>query len=522
MNRCGQFLISQSGARPDMPRVPVTPRPSRTAAWAIDARLAWIVLALMIFSLPFIKEGDLGVFGATIAATVACLLALASVGYELTSFVSIVALTHFLFFPVAVWGNLLLPEMVVRWDLWVSSDLAMWGCAAGVLALGLGAFISGRLVTPIRKNFFSSRTSALPSFKFNLMLVLLIVPICLVQLFLGLYYHSAITESKMQNLFYVNLITMAQFISHAGIFLQTFRYCRTRSPRDGYWAIAFCMLHIIILMPSGSRTGALAFFPLLVLAYLKWESNTWRKVVAVMATLVLIPALIYGMGKYRGLKYVEFLSFNEKLDTSLQTPLMFYTKGGRELIPLAEVISRFSDYAAVGRIIAYTPDSIPYRGGEQLEKLWQIFVPGFLKLIPDRINLNDGADLCDLYGITKSRFMTGTSPSMIIGDLFSRWGWVGVALGMALIGFILRQIDLRLLRRWDTFTVLFFVLFGRYVMMLVSSSLINVAVVFTRELLVMALVAYALARWSNLESPCHNPAGRLPVPRRFSGRIEHL
>ena len=242
---------------------------------------------------------------------------------------------------------------------------------------------------------------------------------------------------------------------------------------------------------------------------------------AVLVALVFVPALIYGMGQYRGLRNVELLSFNEKLDASVQSPLAFYARGGRGLIPLAEVVSRFSDYTAVGRIIADTPDQIPYRGSEQLDKLWQIFVPGFLQLIPERINLNDGADLCDLYGITKSRFMTGTSPAMIIGDLFSRWGWGGVVLGMAVIGFILRQIDLRMLSRWDTFTVLFFVLFGRYVMTIVSSSLVNIVVVLSRELLTMVLVAYFLARLSNLKSPYYSQHGRFPVSKSFSGKIEH-
>jgi hypothetical protein len=512
--------LNHSGARPDIPSAFFKLRPKGASAFTIDARLAWILLATMIFSLPFIKEGDLGVFGATIAATVAGLLAMAAVGYDITSFVSIVAMTHLLFFPMAVWGNLLLPGLVVRWDLWVTSDLAMWGCTVGVLALGLGAFIAGRLAPPTRKSFSGSRTLPLPSFKFNLILVSLIVPICFIQLILGLYYHSGITDNKMQNYFYSNLIDLALFTSHAGIFLQTFRYCRTRSSREGYWAIAFCVMHIIILMPSGSRTGALAFFPLLVLAYLKWESNTLRKALAVVITLVFIPALIYGMGQYRGLKNVDLLSFNEKLDASLQSPLAFYTKGGGELVPLAEVISRFSDYTAVGRIIGDTPDSIPYRGSEQLDKLWQIFVPGFLQLIPERINLNDSADICDLYGITRSRYITGTSPAMVIGDLFSRWGWGGVALGMALIGFILRQIDRRMLSRWDTFAVLFFVLFGRYIITIVSSSLVNIVVVFSRELLVMTLIAYVLARLNYFASPCHPPNGRLPVSRRLPGKIE--
>ena len=93
---------------------------------------------------------------------------------------------------------------------------------------------------------------------------------------------------------------------------------------------------------------------------------------------------------------------------------------------------------------------------------------------------------------------------MIIGDLFSRWGWPGVLLGMAIIGFILRLIDMHILFRWDTFTVIFYVLFGRFIITIVSTSVVNIFVLFTRDLLLMVLIAYLLARLSNLNHTPHN------------------
>ena len=92
---------------------------------------------------------------------------------------------------------------------------------------------------------------------------------------------------------------------------------------------------------------------------------------------------------------------------------------------------------------------------------------------------------------------------MIIGDLFSRWGWPGVLLGMAVIGFILRLVDVRILIRWDTFTVLFYLLFGRFVTTIVTTSVVNIFVMFTRDLLLMAIIAYVLARLSNLNNSTH-------------------
>ena len=355
------------------------PKLRSTPMVQLDFRWAWLALAAILFSLPFIREGDYSILASAIAATAACLLAMASAGNNLTSLVSIVALTHLLFYSLPAWGNLLLPKPVVRWDLWVSTDLAMWGCTLGILALALGSFIAGRLARPSRKSFLGSRTFPLPSFKFNLLLVSLIVPICLIQLALGVYYHSAIADYKLENRFYMNLISLAAYVSYSGIFLQTFRYFRTRLARDGYWAIAFSLFSIIIFLPSGNRGAAFGFLPLLTLAYLSWDPNTFRKIMALLSITVLTIAFTYGIGEYRGLKNVDLLSFNQKLGASLESPLAFYAKEGQVKFVLAAVILRFSDYVAPGRIIAYTPDEIPYRGFEQLDNLWQIIVPGFLE-----------------------------------------------------------------------------------------------------------------------------------------------
>ena len=76
-------------------------------------------------------------------------------------------------------------------------------------------------------------------------------------------------------------------------------------------------------------------------------------------------------------------------------------------------------------------------------------------------------------------------------------------MGMAIIGFILRLVDVRILNRWDTFTVLFYLLFGRFVTTIVSTSVVNIFVMFTRDLLLMAIIAYVLARLSNLNNSTH-------------------
>jgi hypothetical protein len=451
----------------------------------MDARLTWLALFILLFSLPFVKGGDLWTLGAAIAAVGACLFAVASVGYSSTSFISIVALTHLIFYPLAAWGNLLLPEPAVRWDLWVDTNLAMWGCTVGVLSLALGARLSN--FTYKRRMLADGRIFANPSqLGFNIFLASLVIPGGLIMRVLGVYYHSSLDPYyNLENIWYLNLITILLSIASCGVFLQTYRYTRTHSLKDLCWAAVLCLAPIIVFIPSGRRDLAMEFLPLLLLAFWKWETKIGRKILALAGMLVILFPLIAGMGFYRGEHGIQRLNFEQKMDAALKAT----ERQGEALgAALRAIVGRFSDYVATGRIIADTPKIIRYRGTAGMEDWWQIFVPGFLKIIPHRIDLQDSATTSLQYGV--SYIGGGSAPDMIVGDLFSRWGWAGVFLGMMILGFILRQLDLRIFNRWTTFTIIFYVMFGRFVVTMVSASLLNIFVTLFRDLAAMAIVSY--------------------------------
>jgi hypothetical protein len=454
----------------------------------IDPRLACLLLIILLFSLPFVKGRDLWTLGAAAAAVIACLFAGASVGYSPTSFISIVALAHLIFYPLAAWGNLLLPEPAVRGDLWVDTHLAMWGCTVGVLALALGARLSNILYK--RRKLAEGQIFANPtSLKFNICLASLVIPGGLIMGMLGLYYHSAVDPHyNLEATWSLNLFGILLSIASCGVFLQTYRYTRTHSLKDLYWAAALFLGPIIVFLPSGSRWTAMGFLPLLLLAFWKWETNLSRKILALAGLSVILFPLAAGIGVYRNEREIQRLNFEQKMAVALKaTEQQGEAPGGS----LPAIVSRFSDYVAAGRIIADTPGIIPYRGTEGMEDWWQIYVPGFLNLIPHRINLNDGTEICIRYGVTQ--FAGGSSPDMIVGDLFSRWGWAGVFLGMMILGFILRQLDLRIFNRWTTFTIIFFVMFGRLVFQMPGSSVLNIFIDLARDCAAMALVSYFIA-----------------------------
>lgn len=451
----------------------------------IDPRLALLLLIILLFCLPFVKGRDLLTLGAAAAAVIACVFAGASVGYSPTSFISIVALTHLIFYPLAAWGNLLLVEPAVRWDLWVDTHLAMWGCTVGVLALALGATLSN--ITYKRRKLAEGQIFANPTpLKFNICLASLTIPGGLTMAVLGLYYHSAVDPHyNLEATWSLNLFGILLSIASCGVFLQTYRYTRTHSLKDLCWTAALFLGPIIVFLPSGSRSTAMGFLPLLLLAFWKWETNLSRKIMALAGVLVILFPLTAGIGAYRSEREIQRLSFEQKMNVALKAA---ERQGGTPGGALPAIVGRFSDYVAAGRIIADTPGIIAYRGTEGMEDWWQIFVPGFLNLIPHRISLVDSAETCVRYGV--SYIGGGSSPVMIVGDLFSRWGWAGVFLGMMALGFVLRQLDLRIFNRWTTFTIIFFVMFGRLVVSMVSSSLLNIFLILARELAAMALISY--------------------------------
>ncbi len=477
------------GLAAEFRKAPFQERGVRKPFLKMDARLAWLPLVILLISLPFVKAADIWILVAAGAAAFACLLAVAAVDYSPTSFVAIVAVTHLIFYPLAAWGNLLLPEPAVRWDLWVDTGLAMWGCMVGVLALALGAWLA-KAVHTAKKSSESGVLGRPTQLKFNVFLVSLLIPGVLIMRALGIFYHSAVTEYNLGSTAYVNLVSILLNISLCGIFLQVYQYTRSHSVRDLCWAALLCLAPVIVFLPSGMRGTALGFLPLLILAFWKWETDSRRKILALAAVLAILFPVTAGMGFYRGEAGIAQLTYEQKMHAALEATVR---QGEAPSGALTAIVSRFSDYVATGRIIADTPKIIPYRGAAGMADWWQIYVPGFLNILPHRIDLGDSIEICDRYGITHSQNRASSAPAMIIGDLFSRWGWAGVILGMMALGFILRLLDLRVFNRWTTFTIIFYVMFGRSVVSLVNVTLLAVFLDLARELAAMALVSYLLA-----------------------------
>jgi hypothetical protein len=419
-----------------------------------------------------------------IAASVGSILVLASAGFRPFSFVLMVGLTHLIFYPLAGFLNLLLEIPAVRADLWDSVEQAMAGGAIGCLSLAFGSWLS---------RFVTARRTKFPDFTPPRIAVLISVAIQVIVasllMLLGLYYHSSVTgDYAFHNIYYVNTLVIISWVGHVGLFLQVYRYSKTGKTYDALLASGAIILTIALFAPSGSRTQALQFLPLLLFLFLTLEKRILVKYTILGIVVVMGLLLTVGMGIYRDLSGLGILSGKEGI-----APIFDAFRLGTESIGESEalIVQRMSDFVATGRIIDYTPDTIPYRGFEDVGDWWQMFLPGVFR--QDIELALDGARETVRYGVSTSTEF-GSTPVMIIGDLYGRGGWFALVLGMGMIGFALGTLDRRVLFRINSFTVIFFALFGRHIFSLVSISTLNVFVILTRELVLMLLLTYVLNR----------------------------
>lgn len=452
----------------------------------LDERFGLIFLIGICIIILFSSITYSNIAWSALGATIGCILVIGSAGFRLFSFVTMVGLLHLFFFPIAVFANLLLEYPAVREDLWESAGLAMLGCAVGCIGLVFGSMLS-RLVN-IKYKSFSDTNLSTPLF-LNIILFLLVPVPALVMYYLGIYFHIAVTgDFAFDKNIYLNLLGIINWIGYTGIFLQLRRYYMKKTMIDAVIFIAMVIFAILIFLPSGSRSSAILFIPLLLVYYIILERRYYMKLIMLAISAVLLIIIIITAEIYRDSTGRLELTSTETVSIMESSFITGFEDKDKTIYLL---IGRFSDFSAVGRIIDYTPKNFPYRGLEGVEDWWQMFVPGFLR---PNVNLStDGAQQTLKYEVTPAD--TTSTPVMIIGDLYSRGGWIGILIGMIIIGFTLGVIDRSLLYGRNVFSLIFFVIYGgRHVFPIHTASLLNVFVTLTRDLFLTIILSDLLSR----------------------------
>lgn len=387
--------------------------------------------------------------GWVVGASIGIGVALAAVGHDPLSLVAVVALVHALFYPIPVFLNLLLDQHVLYdSSLWLPTPLAMKACAVGMVGFSLGAF--GRDIffrsMPMGRMFADDEIVDVPVWK-NIFLCSLIIPLALFRIKKDFYFH--ILAAGDQGVSLDNALAYAwtgyvEYVIYAAIFLQWRRFFLTQSRRDLWAALLCAFLPVAVMLPSGSRDAALVgpvvAVTVATLGYGKLKKL--RTVAVLLGTFLLALYLMAAVAAYRGR-----IAYGER-DASATQRLSFMKEeigaSHQEKRPYKEFLAlwagRFADYIAVGRIVDEFPQRYPFRGFEDV-RYWPVYLlPSPLRPATPGFDARDGAILCQNIGFDNIGG-GGSQPAMILGDLFSRFGWAGIFLGMVVGGFLLRVLD---------------------------------------------------------------------------------
>lgn len=447
-----------------------------------DLKIVWFVPVLMMLYAAFSDTPYPAIAWAVAVAAIAVMITIASVRYEPSSLVSVFSLMTLLSYSGAAFANLLLEEPAVREDLWEEAHLAMWGCTVGALGMAVGAWLggSGRVNGPL----LPEPTHA-TSWQLNVAIASILMFVVAAKVQLGVYYHSSVQDYGFESKGYLNVLNHLTVISYCGILLQLRRYIVTKSIVDGGLAAVLAVAPVIAFLPSGNRESAIGHLPLVLLAYMVWEQRVKLKVGVFISGFLFLIFVVALVGIYRdiaGAGVSDLRRQTEIIAEIAQSPAVDDARPG------ALVVGRLSDFVATGRIINTTPNVHPFRVFDGMSDWWQIAIPGFLRPDSDPLNFNEGAVLTYELGVSPGYWLS--TPVMTVGDLYSRFGWVGVVFGMGLLGFILRKVEFTLIAGKEMYGVIVFALFVGLTWRIYTSSLLIIFVTLTRDL----LLVYVLSR----------------------------
>ena len=470
-----------------------------------DLRFYWLIPLIIGLYALLGKPNTPGFIFPAFCASIACGIALWSAGYKPLSFVSICVLVHAASYPIACFLNLVeASPAVYEYDLWNATPYAMWACSVGMLGLGAGAKLYFHRKRHNCKISFYEKASKIPflikniSPRINLLLTLVILPPVLFKLANSFYFHCQVTGIDAFNFIGAKqyaYIGYLELISLSGVFFQIIRYTQTHTKRDGIWAIFLFLIAILFVILSGSRDQVVKIFTLSILAFLAYENSPKLKrnvvVCGILSILILTVAMqIYRYSSFEMEKSTIFERANVlfKATTSNSPKELLFSSGSR-----AVIARRFADYVATGWFIENVPRNAPFRYFENIQYWPSLAIISFIRPdVPENV-LQESAFLASSssrYGWMDSE--KASAPAMILGDLYTRFGWFGIFIGMIVLGVLLRRLDIFFLDAYLWKNLLFVMMWCSGWKTLSHQSLTGIFIFFTRTFVVSGFICLAM------------------------------
>lgn len=441
-------------------------------------------------------------------ASVASGLALWSAKYYSLSFVSICVIIHAINYPIGAILNLMLPETAVyETFLWDATPLAMWACSLGMIGFAIGARLPftkiqiiwskslGKLrdINLKRKTFGAAN---MPRY-ITVLLTLVLVLVVLFKISKDIYFHSQTTGIDFFNFENARKYASLDYIvllSYTGIVFQIKRYVNTHNRIDGLWALFLFIFATMVFAPSGSRDATFRAIVISFPIYWALENRRRIKYLVLGTGVILLLFLVFSLQVYRhaARESGDAGTLHEKtkvLYNSMTSMKLSDILAGDEAQFM--YARRFADYVATGWYISTIPRDAPFRYLENIQYWPFLLSPVFVRPQIPSAALQEGAALTyESSGYGWHKEGEGSSPSMILGDLYSRFGWPGIFVGMFILGILLKSLDYYFRNDSMQKSILFVMLWLSGWTLLTQGSITDIFIFFTRTFFISWIIAY--------------------------------
>lgn len=467
-----------------------------------NAKIYWLFVLLCGLYAIFGEINTPAYVLPTIAALVAAGLVLHKVKYSWMSFVSIFTLAHVIAYPVGIMLVLSLtsPTLAIESEIWETTPLGLWAMVVGMCGLILGIILTRLRLFPSHIHSApQSREAILTPVWFNMGLTLLIVPVVVIYINAGIYYHSNVTGIDAYNFANANslgFVGYLVYITYGGLVLQIRRYLSTKLMRDLKYALFCTLLPLFVMLPSGSRANTMIIGVIALIYFLHMETRVKLKYLVFSLSIILFLSLTLSIEAYRllGLKG-NSISFFEQITSVIKTLSTSDNKADttktENEISRAILGRRLSDIHSSGYLVSIIPENFPHRGFNGMLDFPYYLLPTVFRPEVDLDYNYDAVLMADTYQFRSDT--GGSSPMMIIGELYERFGWPGIFLGFACIGFLLKRLDRWVSANTIKGTLIWAMLFYAVVNMH-TYSLLKIFTLTTRQLIIFMLIVYLLER----------------------------
>lgn len=298
--------------------------------------------------------------------------------------------------------------------------------------------------------------------------------------YLGTYYHIAAGEVNYNNLVQYGFLGYFYYFSNIGLILAFIKFRKEKK----YILLTIAILNYIIFMfPSGNRRYMLLPFFVLAIFFIDYFSllKSFKSFILVIFLAIFFSILVPSLEFIRSIDSARNASFFTILKSINQESLKIGDEGSK--VYKALLAHRLSDFGVIGEIQKYTNQHSFYGFSDLL------YVP--LHIIPTIIkpeiplNYTYDAQMTEMIGYRS--ISPGSKPILMLGDFYFRGGYIAVAFGFLIIGFILSILSKFVNPLNSIFGLIIFIFMSDVCTSLHSMTILKLFILLTKQIFIFCL-----------------------------------